>query len=147
MRDMTEFLMTGQRLRKLYEKVMAQVCVEYGLGRNEVDILLFLVNNPGYDTAKDIVEYRGLAKSCVSKGIDILVKKKYLDVSSDAVDRRLVHLKLRSEAGPAAEAARNAQKRCFEIIYKGVSPEEREALEIITKKFAENIKEAVKYVN
>lgn len=147
MRDMTELLLTGQRLRKLYEKVMAQVCVEYGLGRNEVDILLFLVNNPGYDTAKDIVEYRGLAKSCVSKGIDILVKKKYLDVSSDEEDRRLVHLKLRSEAGPAAEAARNAQKRCFEIIYKGVSPEEREALEMITKKFAENIKEAVKYVN
>lgn len=147
MRDMTEFLMTGQRLRKLYEKVMAQVCVEYGLGRNEVDILLFLVNNPGYDTAKDIVEYRGLAKSCVSKGIDILVKKKYLDVSSDAEDRRLVHLKLRGEAGPAAEAARNAQKRCFEIIYKGVSPEERKTLETITKKFAENIKEAVKYVN
>ncbi|WP_148412046.1 MarR family winged helix-turn-helix transcriptional regulator [Murimonas intestini] len=147
MRDMTEVLMSGQRLRRLYEKVIGQVCSEYGLGRNEVDILLFLVNNPGYDTAKDIVEYRGLAKSCVSKGIDILVKKKYLDVRSDKEDRRLVHIQVRKEAEPVCRAAQNAQKRCLEIMYRGVSPEEREAFEKITKKFAENIREAVTYDN
>ena len=58
-----------------------------------------------------------------------------------------MHIQVRKEAEPVCRAAQNAQKRCLEIMYRGVSPEEREAFEKITKKFAENIREAVTYDN
>ena len=131
MSDFIDFLVTGQQLRRLYDRILNQVGEEYGLGRQELDVLLFLKNNPDYDMAKDIVEYRGLAKSCVSRGIDLLVKKGYLEAKADQKDRRLVHLKLLPEAGEAAQAACHAQRRCIEILYKGLTEEEKKMMSSI----------------
>ena len=49
-----------------YSQCVKPVCEKYGLTRMEFDILMFLSNNPEYNTASDIVRIRLLTKSHVS---------------------------------------------------------------------------------
>ena len=53
-------------IKALYADCMEPVCHTYHITRMELDILLFLANNPKYDTAAEIIEIRYLAKSHVS---------------------------------------------------------------------------------
>lgn len=61
-----DFLDDVALLRRLYTRRFAELLRETGLNQAEMDVLLFLANNPPYDTARDIVRRRGLAKSHVS---------------------------------------------------------------------------------
>ena len=50
-------LWTGLRsLIRLYDKMLKKVCTEHELSLVEADVISFLRNNPGKDTAVDIVE-------------------------------------------------------------------------------------------
>ena len=53
----------------------APLSQRYHLSMREIDVLLFLANNPCYDTARDITEYRGISKSQVSQAVDLLTEQ------------------------------------------------------------------------
>ena len=56
---------TMARAQKGYARLLEPICKKWDLTRNELDVMLFLANNPDYDRAADIVTNRGLAKSHV----------------------------------------------------------------------------------
>ena len=85
--DMTKCLM------KLQEKYLESVRYEFNLSRIEIIILTFLHNNPSYDSARDIVEFRMLQRGNVSAAVDTLEKKGYLTRDTDPDDKRIIHLK------------------------------------------------------
>ena len=58
------------------------------MGKVAFDILLFLVNNPEYKTASDIVEYHGIKANLVSVNVDKLVRDGYLQKKNVKSDRR-----------------------------------------------------------
>ena len=58
MTQTTELLRSMRCMLKLYEAYTLPVCRENGLSQTEADVLAFLDNNPGLDTASDIVELR-----------------------------------------------------------------------------------------
>lgn len=58
------------------------------MGKVAFDILLFLVNNPEYKTASDIVEYRGIKANLISVNVDKLVRDRYLKKKNVKSDRR-----------------------------------------------------------
>ena len=59
MRERDMAIQGVRTLKRAYDAALKPVAEAHGLTRNEVDVLLFLANNPGYDTARDIVELRG----------------------------------------------------------------------------------------
>jgi Transcriptional regulators len=132
-------LFTGQQFRKLYERMTNEVSARYGLARMELDILMFLAENPDLDTAKDIVEFKYLAKSGISKAIDILVKKGYLDVIQDPDDRRVFHLQLKEAADAVIDAMTDVQGRLADIIFRGITPDEIKVLRNLSAKISFNI--------
>lgn len=67
--DMTKCLM------KLQEKYLESVRYEFNLSRIEIIILTFLHNNPSYDSARDIVEFRMLSGEMCLR-LSILWRKK-----------------------------------------------------------------------
>ena len=73
-----EMLLAWQRLSKRYARMELEVCAKHGLTRLETDILLFLANNPGYDTARDIVAVRMIAKSHVSASVETLLGQRFV---------------------------------------------------------------------
>ncbi len=141
MNNTTEVLMATSMFGKLYTKKILEVASKYNMNKVEVDILLFLNNNPQYDTAKDIVEVRGIAKSYVSKSIDKLVEKKLISLNVDKKDRRIIHLKVESSANTVIKEALEAQKNYVDTVYNGISKEEKDILKPIIYKMIKNIKE------
>lgn len=137
------FIVNMQRLKKLYDRFCRPVMTAFNLTKNEVDVLLFLANNKSYDTARDMVELRGLAKSQVCKSVDSLIRRRYLQGQQDPKDRRLIHLKLTPEAGPAVAQAQEAQRRFKTILYQGITPEEAAVLDKIFRQMWKNLEQAV----
>ena len=65
-----------------------------------MDILLFLHNNPGYDTARDICTYRQLKPALVSLYIENLVQLGFLAREGVPEDRRKCRLVLTRRPRP-----------------------------------------------
>lgn len=141
MRDVVRLIQTGKMIKHLYENRCKVIIDKYHLTKNEIDILLFLANNPSYDTSRDIVEYRAISKSHVCKSVDSLLRKGYLKDEQDQRDRRLIHLKLQPEVMPIVREAQQMQRDFFNTIYRGIPVEELETVKAALRKMACNIRE------
>lgn len=135
-------LNVNKHSNKLYGKTITQVAEGYHRTKTEVDILLFLSRHPQYDTAREIVEIRGITKSYVSKAVDSLVKAGLLETVSDQEDRRISHLRILPAAEEIVRRARKAQEAYFETVMKGITQEEQNLLEDILGRILENIAKA-----
>lgn len=131
---------TMTRAQKGYSRLLDPICKKWELTRNELDVLLFLANNPGQDRAVDIVNNRGMSKSHVSLSIADLESRGLLIRREDPADRRTVHLELAGDAEKITDAGRMAQRRFFSYIHAGVTQEEIEMMISFCKKVSENIK-------
>lgn len=135
-----DYFDTMLRAKKGYARVLEPICRQWDLTRNELDVLLFLFNNPGFDRAADIVSRRGIAKSHVSLSVSTLEQKGMLTRRVDAHDRRTVHLLLTESAREAAAMGRAAQTGFFRQIYGGLTQNEIEQWIGIMEKITENIR-------
>ncbi|WP_072523857.1 MarR family winged helix-turn-helix transcriptional regulator [Clostridium sp. Marseille-P3244] len=127
MMSSTELWMGLRSLIRLYDKMLKKVCTEHDLTVIEADVISFLRNNPGKDTAVDIVELRRLSKGAVSKAVESLIQKSLLERIPDTVDRRRIHLKLKPEAGPVTEMIDDVKEEFLNTVLNGFSKEELQA--------------------
>ena len=125
--------------QKSYGKLLSPLCKEEELTRNELDVLLFLHNNPGYDRAADIVAHRGMTKSHVSMSVANLEQRKFLERQFSPADRRTANLLLTPQGRQIAAEGKQAQQRFFEELYQGVTEEEFRLWEAVTEKVRANI--------
>lgn len=139
MNRITEYLTSIRRIIRQHDNLLKPVCERYGLTAVEAAVISFLHNNPGKDTAADIVELRMLSKGNVSQAVESLIQKSLLQRKPDTADRRKIHLSLLPSAGPITaeiEAARDAFR---EKLFHGFSQEEREAFDALNRRLMENI--------
>lgn len=94
----SEFWTSQTLVHALYANLLEPVCRTHHLTRMELDVLLFLANNPALDTATDIVEKRRLTKSHVSLAVNALVHKGYLSRTFQENNRKTMHLVLCASA-------------------------------------------------
>lgn len=128
-----------QKLQKNYGRLLEPVCRQWDLTRNELDVLLFLYNNPHLDRATDIVSCRGIAKSHVSISVANLERRGYLCKRIDPADRRTVHLELTEASVAAAQAGRDAQLALGQLLVQGLSEDELHLLRRLGEKIRQNI--------
>lgn len=139
MKQITTLLTNIRRIVKLYDGMLKTVCDHYHLIPIEASIISFLYNNPGKDTAADIVQLRMLSKSNVSQAVESLIQKSLLLRSQDTTDRRKIHLLLTPEAEPITREIETVRKRFREKVFKGFSEEEQELFSHFNLRIAENI--------
>lgn len=135
----TQILLRFQNFNKLYKKLQNDICDKYNISHIELDIILFLYNNPQHDTAKDLVQLRGIAKSYISKSIDLLLKKGLITTIEDEKDRRKIHIKIKDKSLNIVEEGKIVQSKFLNIIYKDISQEEKDNLQNILNKIAKNV--------
>ena len=133
------FFTRSQGLRKLYCNLFTPLLERQGLTQLEMDILLFLANNPACDTARDIVEKRHLAKSHVSVGVDSLAARGLLNRQMRPGNRKTIHLCLTDAAAPVVEEGRNVQTHYANILLNGFSETERSELFRLLDKVGRNV--------
>lgn len=125
--------------RDLYQDVIRDVCKKYGLTSMEFHVLMFLANNPEYDTAAQIVEKRNLTKSHVSMSIRSLDERKLISCIRDPDNRRMIHLKLLKPTEEIIKDGREAQNRVYRICYQGFDEDDIKALQTFADRIHENI--------
>lgn len=138
---MTRYFDAMSKARKSYARFLEPVCQQWELTRCELDILLFLFNNPTFDRAADIVEHRGIAKSHVSLGVNALVTRGLIARTSPREDRRNTHLTLTDAGRAIASTAHTAQGDFFHRIFADISEEELIFWQKLTLRVCENIDE------
>lgn len=125
-------------MRSLYSAQLDAVGRECGLARVELDILLFLANNPQFDTATDIVEQRCISKAHVSQSVKSLEQRGYLERRCTGDNRRTIHLRLLEAAQSAVDAGRQAHARCLAALLEGFSAAECEQLRSYLSRISDN---------
>ena len=124
----TRLLKFVQRFQRFYERQFLPLLERTHLTMREVHVLLFLTNNPGYDTARDITALRGLSKSQVSQAVDLLAANGLLQRTPDLQDRRVVHLAITSLGAPLARECQIIQERCSRQVLSALRPEQQRQL-------------------
>lgn len=140
----TDYLMNIRRIMKLHEGMLKKICVRYDLSLIEANIISFLYNNPGKDTAGDIVELRMLSKGNVSQGVELLAGKGLLLRIPDKEDRRKVHLSLSEKTVPITEEMKRGKLKFQEELCSGFSEEDKKTLENLSRRIMENTEKALK---
>ena len=141
---MVPILAYAQHYKKYYSAQFAGAAAAYGLNQLEIDILLFLHNNPELCTASDICRYRGLAKSNVSAAVERLRSRGVLEVLPAPDNRRQRILRFTGAARPMAEALAEIQRRTLEPLFDGFTAAEQQALQEYLCRMDANIQRQLK---
>ena len=127
------------KAQKAYTQMMEPVCRKWDLTRNELDVMLFLHNNPNYNRAADIVSHRGMTKSHVSLSVTNLAERGLLIREFSPSDRRAAFLLLSEQGQEIAREARLCQDAFFARLYEGVSAQEHQMMRAAMEKVWKNI--------
>lgn len=99
-----------------YSACCKPLCQQLHLPQTAFDILMFLANNPSYQTASDVVEVRKLKANLVSVNVDRLVQEGYLVREADPDDRRRTLLRCTEKARPIVEQGRALQEHFGDLL-------------------------------
>ena len=137
------FFTRSQGLRKLYCGLFTPLLERIGMSQLEMDILLFLANNPDSDTARDIVEKRHLAKSHVSVGVEALAGRGLVERRLREGNRKTIHLPLTEAAAPVVAEGRAIQRQYGHMLLANFTEEERRTLFLLLDRVGENVEAAL----
>ena len=137
-----EFLDLPQEVVRFYNRRFEPLLERYGLTRMEMHLLLFLANNPEYDSAAQAVSVRHLSKSQVSTSVDSLARRGFLARRVDEADRRTVRLSLRPDAARAVSEGQEVQRAVVDELLRGVIAQDRRACGRVMDAMLRNVRES-----
>lgn len=126
------------RVRRSVQTALRESVRDEGITQNEIEVLLFLERGR-FDTARDISQVRGMPRSLVSKAVDQLVKRGFVEACQDREDRRVVHLRLLPPAKELVERLVRARKEFFTQLCQGITQEEAAAFYSMVEKMTKNL--------
>ena len=107
----------SRKLALAYTAVCKPLCQTLKLPQTAFDILLFLANNPAYQTAADIVEVRKIKANLVSVNVDKLVRDGYLTREPMPGDRRKTRSLCTEQAQPIILQGRQLQSAFLQRLF------------------------------
>ena len=122
-----------------YSAMCKPLCQELKLPQTAFDILMFLANNPGLDTARDVCTYRGLKPGIVSFHVEKLVQEGYLLRQPAPGDRRKCRLVCTRRAEPVVQRGRQVQEAFFRRMTAGLDPQDLAAFRRCLEGFRRNL--------
>ena len=130
----TRLLRIFRGFQRYYSQAFGPLQQRTGLALREVQVLLFLANHPAHDTARDVTELRGLAKSQVSAAVDLLAARELLRRQPDKADRRVIHLALTDAGAALAREGQKLQSTCLDALFAGLTQSEAERFQELLEK-------------
>lgn len=125
-------------ITRYYEMKVSGVCEKYQLRQLEYDILMFIYNNPEYNTAADIVRIRKSTKSHVSISLKVLEDRGFIERRVDKYNKKHVTIHLLQLANEVIEDGIWAQKEFAQDMFEGLSEEEIKVFMNVFQKVYEN---------
>lgn len=122
--DMRRTISIGLKSEKLRSAVLWELGEKYNLTQNEIEVLIFLHNNPELNTSKDIVKYRWTSKSLVCKSVRSLLDNEYLDPAADYDDGRIMRLNMTEKCKEIAKDLAETEKKFYDFIFTDITDKE-----------------------
>ena len=97
-----------------YSKYRKRIMNRFSLSSAEVDVLMFLANNPALDTAADISRIRHIPKSQVSLSVRSLCDDGLVVGTYANGNRKSVHLAVTKKAERIVDYGKDVQKEFYE---------------------------------
>ena len=138
---LNEFRSFISSLEKRYALFRSTVTERFSLTAAEADILLFLANNPGRDTAARIAKTRKIAKSHVSLAVKGLTERGFIEPYYEDGNKKSAHLRLLPPSHEAVEAGLAMQEKFAALLFNGFSDSERAEFSRLNKKIAQNLED------
>lgn len=135
----------SMQVRKRIRAAMREAGQLDGLTQNEVEILLYLERKE-INSAKEISKLYGLSPSLVSRSVESLVKKGYLETKQDSKDRRVVRLVTLPKSWKTVERLYRIHDEFMNALFQGITAQEGEVFRRMVKKMMGNL-EALPPVN
>ena len=142
--DMRKAISIGLKSEKLRSIVLWELGEKYKLTQNEVEVLIFLYNNPELNTSKDIVKYRWTSKSLVCKSVRSLLDNEYLDPAADYDDGRVMRLIMPEKTREIAKDLAEKEKEFYDLIFAGITDKEMAAIRGFAERLDVNLDEFLK---
>ncbi len=139
--DILEYFLSAE---EVYDDYRKQVEQKFGLTAKEIDVLIFLANNPEYDRATDVSRVRKITKSHVSLAVHSLCEKGLLTRNFSGSDKKNAHLVPTEKAQPVIEFGRQKQREFSQALFAGFTEEEKKEFFTLHDKIAENLRSAIK---
>ena len=127
--------------KALYEQIVTPVCRAFDLTYMEFTVLMFLHNNPQYDTAAQIVKVRQLTKSHVSLSLRSLQERGLVEGVYYPGNLKTVHLQLTKASESIVAAGAAAQEEFGACLVRGFTAEEVNQLQILMERVHSNMKQ------
>ena len=143
----TNFIVMSHYALSAYTKICRPVCQKYDISQTSLDILVFLADNKGIDTAKEICINTGIKKNLVSMNVEKLVEGEFLRREQDPLDRRVVHLIVTPKADNVIEKGREIKKYFKEAFIKDIDEEEYRIYRKCIEKITDNIENLYNNIN
>lgn len=115
------------------------LCREMDIPQPAFSILMFLADNPEYDTAKDVGKFCALKPNIVSFNVEKLVLRGFLERRPVPGDRRSVSLVCTEKAKPFIERGHVLCQKFAEVLWDGVTDEEKAVLHSCWEKMNQNL--------
>lgn len=129
----------ARKFSSAYNRQLAPLCEMLDMPQTAVDILMFLDNNPGFNTARDICRFRTLKPGIVSFHIDHMVREGLLERHISPTDRRVYRLVCTEKAAPIIESGRRLQLQFAQQITDGLCEEQLQTFRLCLETIDTNL--------
>ena len=132
------------QFKLFYYQSFQALAEQYELQMLDIDLLLFMFNNPTLNTARDAIALRGLSKSNVSTSLAKLQRRALVRLQTDPVNRRLQRVFLTDTGTAITRELRTCQQACLSQLLAGFTPDEQAQLRQYLARMLDNICAALK---
>lgn len=129
----------ANKMIQVYEMKCKPICKELEISQTCFDIIMFLHNNPQYNTASDIVNIRGIKASLVSMNVEKLVNDGYLKREPINNDRRKTKLVITDKSNVIINKGSKIQEDFFGSLLDNISEENKNIFYDTIKQIRKNL--------
>lgn len=131
-------------IRKAYGKYLYASIKDQNFSPSEIDILIFLFNNPSINTSKELVVCLAVSKSLVARSVDSLVQKGLLCMIEDKKDHRIQHLKITEQAIPYIDEIKKYRDSFTKQALADIDEKDLICMEETMKKIEDNLQKIIR---
>lgn len=131
-------------IRKVYGKYLYTSMKENNFSPSEIDVLIFLSNNPSINTSKELVVCLAVSKSLIARSVEALIKKGMIEMRADQGDHRIQHLKITSKAVPYINEIKKYQESFTRAALADIDKQALECMDETIKKIEDNMQKIIR---
>lgn len=135
-----ESLLYGHRFQCLLQKEEEDIMQKYHLHKIDLKIVLYLSKANEKNTSRDIMALGMFTRGHISQSLKRLHKKGFLKLQLDENDHRCVHNYLTEKANGLLNELMEVSQEISEILFDGMSEEERQQFMILAQKVEKNMR-------